>query len=113
MNVAAGADRHRAISLPALDVLRATLEDKASAFAGIVKIGRTHLQDATPLTLGQEFSGYAAQLAHARTHIEAALPHVLELALGGTAVGTGLNAHPRIRRARRRGHRRRPPACRS
>ena len=93
MNVAAGETVTRDL-LPALDALRATLNDKAAAFAGIVKIGRTHLQDATPLTLGQEFSGYAAQLAHARTHIEAALPHVLELALGGTAVGTGLNAHP-------------------
>ncbi len=80
--------------LPALDALHATLAGKARAFADIVKIGRTHLQDATPLTLGQEFSGYAAQLAHARRHIEAALPHLTELALGGTAVGTGLNAHP-------------------
>ena len=93
MNVAAGETVTRDL-LPALDALRATLGGKAAAFAGIVKIGRTHLQDATPLTLGQEFSGYVAQLAHARTHIEAALPHVLELALGGTAVGTGLNAHP-------------------
>ncbi len=93
MNVAAGETVTRDL-LPALDALRGTLNGKASAFAGIVKIGRTHLQDATPLTLGQEFSGYAAQLAHARAHIEAALPHVLELALGGTAVGTGLNAHP-------------------
>jgi fumarate hydratase class II len=93
MNVAAGETVTRDL-LPALGALRATLGDKASAFAGIVKIGRTHLQDATPLTLGQEFSGYAAQLAHAGAHIEAALPHVLELALGGTAVGTGLNAHP-------------------
>jgi fumarate hydratase class II len=80
--------------LPALEALRATLDAKAAAFADIVKIGRTHLQDATPLTLGQEFSGYVAQLAHARAHVEAALPHVFELALGGTAVGTGLNAHP-------------------
>ena len=80
--------------LPALAALRATLESKAREFAGIVKIGRTHLQDATPLTLGQEFSGYAAQLAHAQRHIEAALPHLSELALGGTAVGTGLNTHP-------------------
>jgi fumarate hydratase, class II len=80
--------------LPALDALHATLAAKAEGFAAIVKIGRTHLQDATPLTLGQEFSGYAAQLAHARAHIEAALPHVCELALGGTAVGTGLNTHP-------------------
>jgi len=93
MNVAAAQTVTRDL-MPALDALSATLKDKASAFAGIVKIGRTHLQDATPLTLGQEFSGYAAQLAHARLHIEAALPHVFELALGGTAVGTGLNAHP-------------------
>ena len=82
--------------LPALDHLRATLAAKAKAFAGIVKVGRTHLQDATPLTLGQEFSGYAAQLAQARAHIDAALPHVCELALGGTAVGTGLNTHPQF-----------------
>jgi fumarate hydratase class II len=80
--------------LPALAALTATLDAKRAAFADIVKIGRTHLQDATPLTLGQEFSGYAAQLAHARRHVEAALPQVLELAIGGTAVGTGLNAPP-------------------
>jgi fumarate hydratase class II len=80
--------------LPALERLRATLAAKAEAFADIVKIGRTHLQDATPLTLGQEFSGYAAQLAHAEAHVRAALPHLCELALGGTAVGTGLNAPP-------------------
>ncbi|HVN35568.1 MAG TPA: class II fumarate hydratase [Casimicrobiaceae bacterium] len=80
--------------LPALVALTATLAQKVAAFADIVKIGRTHLQDATPLTLGQEFSGYVAQLEHAKTHIEATLPHVFELAQGGTAVGTGLNAHP-------------------
>jgi len=80
--------------LPPLDALRATLAAKSAAFANIVKIGRTHLQDATPLTLGQEFSGYAQQLANARSAIEAALPRVSELALGGTAVGTGLNTHP-------------------
>jgi len=80
--------------LPSLDRLHATLAAKAMAFGDIVKIGRTHLQDATPLTLGQEFSGYAAQLAQARRHIEASLPHLCELALGGTAVGTGLNAPP-------------------
>jgi fumarate hydratase class II len=82
--------------LPSLETLRATLAAKSAQFAHIVKIGRTHLQDATPLTLGQEFSGYAAQLDHARRHIEAALPHLSELALGGTAVGTGLNAPPRF-----------------
>ena len=78
--------------LPALDALRNTLAAKASDFDGIVKIGRTHLQDATPLTLGQEFSGYVAQLTHGEAHLRAALPHLCELALGGTAVGTGLNA---------------------
>jgi len=78
--------------LPGLHVLRATLDAKAEAFADIVKIGRTHLQDATPLTLGQEFSGYVAQLDHAQRHIEDSIAHLSELALGGTAVGTGLNA---------------------
>ena len=78
--------------LPALARLRATLEGKSRAFADIVKIGRTHLQDATPLTLGQEISGWAAQLAQGERHLRAALPHLAELALGGTAVGTGLNA---------------------
>jgi fumarate hydratase, class II len=82
--------------LPALGTLRETLAGKAEAFRGIVKIGRTHLQDATPLTLGQEFSGYVAQLDHAGRHLEAALPHLSELALGGTAVGTGLNTHPQF-----------------
>ena len=78
--------------LPALAKLRTTLHQKAQDFDGIVKIGRTHLQDATPLTLGQEFSGYVAQLDHGERHVRAALPHLYELALGGTAVGTGLNA---------------------
>ena len=82
--------------LPSLKTLRDTLEAKSRAFADIVKIGRTHLQDATPLTLGQEFSGYVAQLNHGIRHLEAALPHLYELALGGTAVGTGLNAHPQF-----------------
>ena len=78
--------------LPAIEKLRGTLAGKARDFDGIVKIGRTHLQDATPLTLGQEFSGYVAQLEHGEAHLRAALPHLCELALGGTAVGTGLNA---------------------
>ena len=78
--------------LPAIEKLRATLAQKAVDFETIVKIGRTHLQDATPLTLGQEFSGYVAQLTHGEAHVRAALPHLYELALGGTAVGTGLNA---------------------
>jgi fumarate hydratase class II len=80
--------------VPALRELRDTLQAKAEAFADVVKIGRTHLQDATPLTLGQEFSGYVAQLDQGVRHLLGALPHLYELALGGTAVGTGLNAHP-------------------
>jgi fumarate hydratase class II len=80
--------------LPALEQLRATLDRKARDFADIVKIGRTHLQDATPLTLGQEFSGYVAQLEYAEQLLEDVLPGLLLLAAGGTAVGTGLNAHP-------------------
>jgi len=92
MHIAAATETARRL-LPAVKKLRDALDAKAKEFADIVKIGRTHLQDATPLTLGQEFSGYAAQLAHARAHIAAALPHVLELAIGGTAVGTGLNRH--------------------
>src|SRR5262249_12068345 len=79
---------------PGIRQLRETLAKKSAAFAGIVKIGRTHLQDATPLTLGQESSGWVAQLDHGLGHVAQALPHVCELALGGTAVGTGLNAHP-------------------
>ncbi|HEX7913410.1 MAG TPA: class II fumarate hydratase [Paraburkholderia sp.] len=82
--------------LPALKTLRDTLDGKAKAFAEIVKIGRTHLQDATPLTLGQEFSGYVAQLEQGMRHVESALPHLYQLAQGGTAVGTGLNAHPQF-----------------
>ena len=78
--------------LPSMALLRSTLAQKAAEFNDIVKIGRTHLQDATPLTLGQEFSGWVAQLAHGERHVQAALPHLCELALGGTAVGTGLNA---------------------
>lgn len=80
--------------LPALAQLRATLLRKSRDFEDIVKIGRTHLQDATPLTLGQEFSGYVAQLEFAESAIRSTLPGLLALAAGGTAVGTGLNAHP-------------------
>ena len=93
MHVAAVVALRRRL-LPPLAALHATLESNARRFDGIVKIGRTHLQDATPLTLGQEFSGYAAQLGHARRHVEATLGHLSELALGGTAVGTGVNTHP-------------------
>ena len=92
MHVAAARAIHDEV-LPAAEVLRATLKKKSDAFASIVKIGRTHLQDATPLTLGQEFSGYVAQLAHAQAALRAALPQLYELAIGGTAVGTGLNTH--------------------
>jgi len=92
MHVAA-CDGLRDRLLPALRALRERLEEKAAAFAGIVKIGRTHLQDATPLTLGQEFSGYVAQLEFAESIVAAALPPLHALAVGGTAVGTGLNTH--------------------
>ncbi|MGO3911631.1 class II fumarate hydratase [Huaxiibacter chinensis] len=80
--------------LPQMATLRETLAAKAEAFSDIVKIGRTHLQDATPLTLGQEISGWVAMLDHNLRHIDHSLPHLAELALGGTAVGTGLNTHP-------------------
>jgi fumarate hydratase class II len=80
--------------LPALKTLHAALEAKAEAFKDIIKIGRTHLMDATPLTLGQEFSGYAHMVKNAIRRVEAALPALYELAQGGTAVGTGLNAKP-------------------
>ncbi len=77
--------------LPALDVLHAALVAKADAFAHVIKCGRTHLMDATPLTLGQEFSGYARQVANGAARVQSTLPLLAELALGGTAVGTGLN----------------------
>ena len=80
--------------LPGLTGLREALESKSHAFGGIVKIGRTHLQDATPLTLGQEFSGYVAQIDRCIAQVRASLPGLCELAIGGTAVGTGLNAPP-------------------
>ncbi|MHB2169279.1 class II fumarate hydratase [Alsobacter sp. R-9] len=92
MHVAVGMAASRRL-LPALRGLHEALDAKAKAFAGIVKIGRTHTQDATPITLGQEFSGYAAQVAGAERRIETALADVWPLAQGGTAVGTGLNAH--------------------
>ncbi|MDB4962060.1 MAG: fumC2 [Myxococcales bacterium] len=82
--------------LPAAMQLRQTLAAKAEAFADIVKIGRTHLQDATPLTLGQEISGWVAQIDHGISAIRATLPALYELAQGGTAVGTGLNSHPQF-----------------
>ena len=78
-------------TIPNIEILQKTLADKANEFKGIVKIGRTHLMDATPLTLGQEFSGYASQLSHGIKAIKNTLSHLSELALGGSAVGTGLN----------------------
>jgi fumarate hydratase, class II len=95
MNVAAVIALEQQLQ-PAVRKLRDTLNKKSKQFAKIIKIGRTHLQDATPLTLGQEFSGYVAQLDHGVKHVAAALPHLCELALGGTAVGTGINAHPKF-----------------
>ena len=85
--------------LPALERLQTALEAKAEAFADIVKIGRTHTQDATPLTLGQEMSGYARQVELGLQRVEDALPQLWPLAQGGTAVGTGLNTHPKFARA--------------
>jgi len=93
MHVAAARALHDDL-LPASEALRTTLAAKRDAFGSLVKIGRTHLQDATPLTLGQEFSGYVAQLGHADAAIRAAQAGLHELAIGGTAVGTGLNTHP-------------------
>jgi fumarate hydratase class II len=93
MHIAA-VEQIRGRLIPAVRKLRDALERKARAFADIVKIGRTHLQDAVPLTLGQEISGWVSQLDHALRHLEASLPHLSELAIGGTAVGTGLNSHP-------------------
>jgi fumarate hydratase class II len=93
MHIAAAEQVRRAL-LPALAHLRDALAAKAAAFADIIKIGRTHLQDATPLTLGQEFSGYVQQIANGIARIEQTLPRIYELAQGGTAVGTGLNAAP-------------------
>ena len=90
----AAAQQINHLLIPAMQKLRDTLDAKAKAFAGIVKIGRTHLQDATPLTLGQEFSGYVSQLDHGLARLQDALKYLYELPLGGTAVGTGLNSHP-------------------
>jgi len=93
MHVAAVEQIERRL-LPAVRQLRDTLAHKSQAFSAIVKIGRTHLQDATPLTLGQEISGWVSQLEHALAAIDATLPQLREIALGGTAVGTGINAPP-------------------
>ena len=87
-------DSVRSRVIPSVSALRDTLSEKAKQFESIVKIGRTHLMDAVPLTLGQAISGWASQLDHGVGHLNDALPHLCELALGGTAVGTGLNTHP-------------------
>ena len=92
MHIAAARALHDEL-LPATQVLRDTLAKKSAAFAKLIKIGRTHLQDATPLSLGQEFSGYVDQLEQAQAALRAALPGLYRLAIGGTAVGTGLNTH--------------------
>src|SRR5580704_8874954 len=93
MHIAAAMETSRRL-LPAVKKLRDALDTKAKEFAGVVKIGRTHLQDATPLTVGQEFSGYVSLLDRDGGRIRVALDGLLDLAIGGTAVGTGLNAHP-------------------
>lgn len=93
MHIAVALNARRAL-LPALNELRVMLADKASEFVAVVKIGRTHLQDATPITLGQELGGYGAQLALCQDNLQFALGAVHTLAMGGTAVGTGLNTHP-------------------
>jgi len=95
MHIAVAGQAKRCL-LPALNDLRNALTDKALSFGSLIKIGRTHLQDATPLTLGQEFGGYEAQLALCAQSIEHALKAVHALAIGGTAVGTGLNTHPQF-----------------
>ena len=91
MHIACAEDIHHAL-IPALQKLRNALNDKAQAWKDIIKIGRTHTQDATPLTLGQEFSGYTQQVENGIARIEESMPKLMELAQGGTAVGTGLNA---------------------
>jgi fumarate hydratase, class II len=93
MHIAAIEEIHRRL-IPMVTKLRDALDAKSKEFKDIIKIGRTHLMDATPLTLGQEFSGYVQQLTNGLERITAALPRLFELALGGTAVGTGLNTHP-------------------
>lgn len=93
MHIAAGEQMTKKL-IPAVERLRATLAQKAEAFDSIIKIGRTHLMDAVPLTLGQEFSGYAQQLENGLARVRMSLNGIYELALGGTAVGTGLNTHP-------------------
>jgi len=94
MHISAVEEIHRRL-IPMVKKLRDALQQKSEEFKDIIKIGRTHLMDATPLTLGQEFSGYAQQLTNGLERIEACLPRLYEIPLGGTAVGTGLNTHPK------------------
>ncbi len=98
MHIAIALEIHTLL-LPALQEMEKALKDKADAFKGIIKIGRTHLQDATPITLGQEFSAYATQIKMGIERVKNTLPHLYELAQGGTAVGTGLNAPPQFAKA--------------
>ncbi|MBT0878282.1 class II fumarate hydratase [Campylobacter sp. 2018MI01] len=95
MHIVAVLETERTL-IPAIEILEKTLDKKAKEFENIIKIGRTHLQDATPLTLGQEFSGYVYMLQSSKRHILKALEDVRELTIGGTAVGTGINAHPEL-----------------
>jgi fumarate hydratase class II len=95
MHVAAASQLNKML-LPALDALISTLEAKSTQFSEIIKVGRTHLQDAVPLTLGQEFSGYVAQLKLAHQAIALSMPQLYDLAIGGTAIGTGINTHPQF-----------------
>ncbi len=95
MHIAVAEQVHKRL-LPALEKFHAGMVKKQNEFKDIVKIGRTHLMDATPLTLGQEFSGYATQIKHGIARVKSTLPHLHELAIGGTAVGTGLNTHPQF-----------------
>ena len=95
MHIAVADQVHHRL-LPMVEKLQKSLEKKSQEFKDIVKIGRTHLMDATPLTLGQEFSGYSTQMKHGLQRVKNTLPHLHELALGGTAVGTGLNTHPQF-----------------
>ena len=95
MHIAVADQIHNRL-LPMMEKLHKALSKKQTEFKDIVKIGRTHLMDATPLTLGQEFSGYASQMRHSWQRIHNTFPHLHELAIGGTAVGTGLNTHPQF-----------------
>jgi fumarate hydratase class II len=95
MHIAVAERVHQRL-IPELQALAEALSAKEQEFAGIVKIGRTHLMDATPLTLSQEFSGYVTQIQHGLERVRAGMPHLYQLALGGTAVGTGLNTHPQF-----------------